>query len=140
MLIPVILSGGSGTRLWPVSRSAYPKPFMRMSDGESLLHKTLDRALRLADGGRVLTVTGRDYYFLNRDASRYNEGGRNFNANSDYFRRTCFGHRNRNFRRAASHCSACACSATEASPARTRSRTPRISSGDVEGKSAIVPI
>ena len=67
MLIPVILSGGSGTRLWPVSRSAYPKPFMRMGDGESLLHKTLDRALRLADDGRVLTVTGRDYYFLTRD-------------------------------------------------------------------------
>jgi len=66
-LIPVILSGGSGTRLWPVSRSAYPKPFMRMGDGESLLHKTLDRALHLADGGRVLTVTARDYYFLTRD-------------------------------------------------------------------------
>jgi mannose-1-phosphate guanylyltransferase/mannose-6-phosphate isomerase len=68
MLIPVILSGGAGTRLWPVSRSAYPKPFMRMADGQSLLYKTLDRALRLADGGRVLTVTGRDYYFLTRDA------------------------------------------------------------------------
>ena len=40
-LIPVILSGGAGTRLWPVSRSAYPKPFMRMADGETLLHKTL---------------------------------------------------------------------------------------------------
>jgi mannose-1-phosphate guanylyltransferase/mannose-6-phosphate isomerase len=68
MLIPVILSGGAGTRLWPVSRSAYPKPFMRMADGESLLYKTLDRALRLADAGRVLTVTARDYYFLTRDA------------------------------------------------------------------------
>ncbi|MEO5623040.1 MAG: mannose-1-phosphate guanylyltransferase/mannose-6-phosphate isomerase [Dokdonella sp.] len=67
MLVPVILSGGAGTRLWPVSRSAYPKPFMRMGDGESLLKKTLDRALRLADGGQVLTVTGRDYYFLTRD-------------------------------------------------------------------------
>lgn len=67
MLVPVILSGGAGTRLWPVSRSAYPKPFMRMGDGESLLKKTLDRALRLADGGPVLTVTGRDYYFLTRD-------------------------------------------------------------------------
>lgn len=67
MLVPVILSGGTGTRLWPVSRSAYPKPFMRMGDGESLLKKTLDRALRLADGGQVLTVTGRDYYFLTRD-------------------------------------------------------------------------
>jgi mannose-1-phosphate guanylyltransferase / mannose-6-phosphate isomerase len=67
MIVPVILSGGAGTRLWPVSRSAYPKPFMRMGDGESLLYKTLDRALRLANGGTVLTVTGRDYYFLTRD-------------------------------------------------------------------------
>ncbi|WP_300621852.1 mannose-1-phosphate guanylyltransferase/mannose-6-phosphate isomerase [Dokdonella sp.] len=67
MLVPVILSGGAGTRLWPVSRSAYPKPFMRMGDGESLLRKTLDRALLCADGAPVLTVTGRDYYFLTRD-------------------------------------------------------------------------
>jgi len=67
MLLPVILSGGAGTRLWPVSRSAYPKPFMRMQDGESLLHKTLSRALRVATEGHVLTVTGRDFYFLNRD-------------------------------------------------------------------------
>ena len=67
MIVPVILSGGAGTRLWPVSRSAYPKPFMRMADGQSLLYKTLDRALRLADGGTVLTVTSRDYYFLTRD-------------------------------------------------------------------------
>ncbi len=74
MLIPVILSGGAGTRLWPVSRSAYPKPFMRMADGESLLYKTLDRALHLADDGRVLTVTGRDYYFLTRDVYAQHAG------------------------------------------------------------------
>lgn len=67
MLIPVILSGGTGTRLWPVSRSAYPKPFMPMADGESLLLKTLRRALAVADGREVMTVTGRDYYFLSRD-------------------------------------------------------------------------
>ena len=66
-LVPVILSGGAGTRLWPVSRSAYPKPFMRMADGQSLLYKTLDRALRVAGSGPVLTVTSRDYYFLTRD-------------------------------------------------------------------------
>lgn len=66
MLIPVILSGGAGARLWPVSRSTWPKPFMRMQDGESLLYKTLERALQVADGP-VLTVTNRDYRFLTRD-------------------------------------------------------------------------
>ena len=78
MLVPVILSGGTGTRLWPVSRSAYPKPFMQMDDGESLLFKTLDRALGLHPDGPVLTVTGRDYYFLTRD-----EYARHPRANAD---------------------------------------------------------
>lgn len=69
MLIPVILSGGAGTRLWPVSRQAYPKPFMRLADGETLLAKTLERAVRVASpDAPVLTVTGRDYFFLTRDA------------------------------------------------------------------------
>jgi mannose-1-phosphate guanylyltransferase len=40
-LIPVILSGGAGTRLWPVSRRAHPKPFMERLDGETLAEKTL---------------------------------------------------------------------------------------------------
>ena len=47
MLIPVILSGGAGTRLWPVSREGQPKPFMILPDGESLLHKTYHRYNRL---------------------------------------------------------------------------------------------
>ncbi|MDO5101989.1 MAG: mannose-1-phosphate guanylyltransferase/mannose-6-phosphate isomerase [Lautropia sp.] len=67
MLIPVILSGGAGTRLWPVSREGHPKPFMRLPDGESLLLKTYRRAARLADPGEMLTVTNRDYFFLSRD-------------------------------------------------------------------------
>lgn len=77
MLIPMILSGGAGTRLWPVSRSAFPKPFMRMPDGESLIGKTLTRAIRVADAGSVLTVTSRDTYFLTRD-----EYAENANATS----------------------------------------------------------
>ena len=67
MLIPVILSGGAGTRLWPVSREGHPKPFMKLPDGESLLMKTYRRARRVADPGEILTVTNREYFFLSRD-------------------------------------------------------------------------
>lgn len=67
MLVPIIMSGGAGTRLWPVSRKAHPKPFMRMADGHSLAEHTLVRALSVCEGASVLTVTSRDYYFLTRD-------------------------------------------------------------------------
>ena len=66
-LIPVILSGGAGTRLWPVSRRAHPKPFMELVDGETLAEKTLRRSLLVADDAPVITVTSRDYYFYTRD-------------------------------------------------------------------------
>ena len=59
MLIPVILAGGSGTRLWPVSRSAYPKPFMRLGGDQSLVQKTLQRAFAVSEG-EVLSVTSRE--------------------------------------------------------------------------------
>ena len=36
-LVPIILSGGAGTRLWPLSRETAPKPFMTLPDGETLL-------------------------------------------------------------------------------------------------------
>src|SRR5260221_12132070 len=65
--VPVILSGGAGSRLWPVSREALPKPFIKLADGQSLLAKTLHRALGCAKGDGVLTVTNRDYFFLTRD-------------------------------------------------------------------------
>ena len=67
MLIPVILSGGAGTRLWPVSREAHPKPFIRLADGGSLLQKTLRRAANLDQIQEIWTVTNRDYYFQTRD-------------------------------------------------------------------------
>lgn len=66
-LVPVILSGGAGTRLWPVSREALPKPFIRLPDGETLLQKTLRRALSVGPVASLLTVTNADYYFLTRD-------------------------------------------------------------------------
>ncbi|MGC9021632.1 MAG: mannose-1-phosphate guanylyltransferase/mannose-6-phosphate isomerase [Dissulfurimicrobium sp.] len=67
MLTPVILSGGAGTRLWPVSRLAHPKPFMKLKDGLSLLQKTLMRAIGLNGVRKVLTITNRNYYFKTRD-------------------------------------------------------------------------
>jgi mannose-1-phosphate guanylyltransferase/mannose-6-phosphate isomerase len=42
-LIPVILCGGSGTRLWPLSRETYPKQFLRLLGKESLLQQTMQR-------------------------------------------------------------------------------------------------
>lgn len=66
-LVPVILSGGTGTRLWPMSREAHPKPFMRMPDGQTLLHKTYARALAACPGSIPLTVTNREYFFASRD-------------------------------------------------------------------------
>lgn len=67
MLIPVILSGGAGTRLWPVSREAHPKPFMKLADGRSLLQKTFLRAAALEGVEEILTLTNRDYFFKSKD-------------------------------------------------------------------------
>ncbi len=61
-MVAVILSGGAGTRLWPVSREQYPKPFLKLPDGQSLLQKAFLRAVRVG-AGQVLTVTGQEYYF-----------------------------------------------------------------------------
>lgn len=73
LVVPVIMSGGAGTRLWPVSREGHPKPFMRLADGETLIEKTYKRAAKLPgvvqSGHRtkLITVTNRDYYFMSRD-------------------------------------------------------------------------
>jgi len=67
LIVPVILSGGAGSRLWPVSREAHPKPFMQMPDGESLLEKTLKRVLAIKEIEKVLTLTNRAYYFQTVD-------------------------------------------------------------------------
>ena len=66
-LVPVVLSGGAGTRLWPLSREAAPKPFVVLPDGGTLLGKTATRARRLDGAGPLLTVTNRDYYFATKD-------------------------------------------------------------------------
>ena len=67
MILPVILSGGVGSRLWPLSREAHPKPFIKLGDGESLLQKTYKRAAEVSNSDEILTVTNRDLFFYTKD-------------------------------------------------------------------------
>lgn len=69
-LIPVILCGGAGSRLWPVSRELHPKPFIRLEDGQSLLQKAFLRGAALPGVQEILTVTNRDLFFKTEDAYR----------------------------------------------------------------------
>ncbi|MCU7873917.1 MAG: mannose-1-phosphate guanylyltransferase/mannose-6-phosphate isomerase [Candidatus Thiodiazotropha sp. (ex Lucinoma borealis)] len=64
MIIPVILSGGSGTRLWPLSRSAYPKQFIPLIDDHSLFQETVERMSAVPDVGDVLVVCNEEHRFM----------------------------------------------------------------------------
>lgn len=66
-LIPTILCGGSGSRLWPVSRELHPKPFIRLSDGQSFLQKAFLRGADLPSVKEILTVTNRELAFKTKD-------------------------------------------------------------------------
>ncbi|MDE2118869.1 MAG: mannose-1-phosphate guanylyltransferase/mannose-6-phosphate isomerase [Betaproteobacteria bacterium] len=69
-LIPTILCGGAGSRLWPVSRELHPKPFIRLADGQSLLQKAWLRGAMLPDVVETLTVTNRELFFKTEDEYR----------------------------------------------------------------------
>jgi mannose-1-phosphate guanylyltransferase/mannose-6-phosphate isomerase len=63
-LIPIIISGGAGSRLWPVSRHAEPKPFMEVA-GKPLLAHAVDRAL--VEGAKdLIIVTNQDHLHLSQ--------------------------------------------------------------------------
>lgn len=59
----VILAGGSGTRLWPLSRSSMPKQLLALNGGETLLQQTARRLSPRADYDRLITVTHADHRF-----------------------------------------------------------------------------
>ncbi|MDD4126676.1 MAG: mannose-1-phosphate guanylyltransferase/mannose-6-phosphate isomerase [Methanomicrobium sp.] len=59
----IILAGGTGTRLWPLSREYYPKQFLNF-DGKSLFQETFLRALKLCRPEEIVIVTGEIYQFL----------------------------------------------------------------------------
>jgi mannose-1-phosphate guanylyltransferase/mannose-6-phosphate isomerase len=69
-LIPTILCGGAGSRLWPVSRELHPKPFIRLADGQSLLQKAWLRGVAQPNVVETLTITNRELLFKTDDEYR----------------------------------------------------------------------
>jgi len=67
MLIPLILSGGSGTRLWPVSRKNLPKQFLALAGDSTLFQQTLERTRQLPDVAPPIVVASDDHRFLAAD-------------------------------------------------------------------------
>ena len=66
-LYPVILAGGSGTRLWPLSREAYPKQFLDLLDGKSPFCRTLERLDALGRVQPATVVVNEEHRFLVAD-------------------------------------------------------------------------
>tara|TARA_R110002110_G_scaffold257491_1_gene473492 strand:- start:24368 stop:25876 length:1509 start_codon:yes stop_codon:yes gene_type:complete len=63
LLVPVILAGGVGTRLWPLSRESYPKQFISLFQDKSLFQKTILRSLAL-QGAMPMVIGGEEHRFL----------------------------------------------------------------------------
>jgi mannose-1-phosphate guanylyltransferase/mannose-6-phosphate isomerase len=64
MLIPVILSGGSGTRLWPLSRELYPKQLLPLVGNRTMLQETAARLDGLEDLGAPVVVCNESHRFM----------------------------------------------------------------------------
>jgi len=58
----VVLSGGVGSRLWPISSKIRPKPFLVLEDGQSLLQKAFIRAANIDLVTDIITVTNHDFF------------------------------------------------------------------------------
>lgn len=66
-VVPVIISGGAGSRLWPASRQSHPKPFLKVADGHSLIQHTVLRAASIEGVVELVAVTSGDHLFLTKD-------------------------------------------------------------------------
>ena len=66
ILIPVILCGGSGTRLWPLSRESYPKQFINLNSisKKSLLQQTLERLKPIKNLSSPIVVCNEEHRFI----------------------------------------------------------------------------
>jgi mannose-1-phosphate guanylyltransferase/mannose-6-phosphate isomerase len=73
-ILPVVMAGGSGTRLWPLSRAGYPKQFLALTGTDTLFQQAVGRLLALASEevsvGPVLVVGNEEHRFLVLDQLR----------------------------------------------------------------------
>lgn len=67
MIQPVILAGGSGSRLWPLSREIYPKQLLHLTGSRSLLQATLERVARLENIFMPIIVVGEEHRFATKE-------------------------------------------------------------------------
>ena len=68
-LIPVIMAGGSGTRLWPLSRTAFPKQFLSLGYDKTMLQQTVARldglsGLNGLNDAAPIVITNEEHRFL----------------------------------------------------------------------------
>jgi mannose-1-phosphate guanylyltransferase/mannose-6-phosphate isomerase len=74
-IIPVILSGGAGTRLWPLSRAMYPKQLLPLFGENTMLQDTVLRVSAVAETGLVICVCNDDHRFLVAEQLRHIDAG-----------------------------------------------------------------
>ncbi|MCK5859676.1 MAG: mannose-1-phosphate guanylyltransferase/mannose-6-phosphate isomerase [Abyssibacter sp.] len=64
MIVPVLLAGGSGTRLWPMSRGLFPKQFLKLAGDQTMLQATVERGAALPDVQPPMVICGEDHRFI----------------------------------------------------------------------------
>lgn len=64
MIVPVILAGGSGTRLWPLSRQLYPKQLMTLTGGGTMLQNTVERIATFGGVGNPIVICNENHRFM----------------------------------------------------------------------------
>ncbi|WP_246590855.1 mannose-1-phosphate guanylyltransferase/mannose-6-phosphate isomerase [Georgfuchsia toluolica] len=69
-IYPIILCGGSGTRLWPLSRESHPKQFLPLLRGRSPFEATLQRLQGLADSQPTLIIANQEHLFMVQDQAK----------------------------------------------------------------------